>query len=83
MSVFDVRGEQVSEVQEIVFSDETVDDTTVAYCIKPYKNYKGEIVIADSDYDGASQGYVVIVSKEDGENLIKGLHKAIELGWLK
>lgn len=82
MTVFDVRNGSEG-IKEIVFSESRVKDTTVACSIKPNKNYAGEIVITDSDYDYIHNiGYLVLVSKEDAENLIKALNKAIELEWV-
>ena len=72
MSTFDVRNTTDTEVIKIIFSDIT------SYCgCSLIKDSEGDVMLADYEDEVASY----IATKQDAENLIKALQKAIELGW--
>ena len=68
MSVFDVRGNGVGEIDKIMFSGNEIDRLS--------KDPYGGIKIEDEYSD-----YSIDIPKEDIPNLIKALQKAVELGW--
>lgn len=72
--IYDVRESNHPAITGIVFSEEKRRNTCIAHTLTQYED---KVKIVDSDE------YVFIVDKEHAENLIKALHKAIELGWLK
>jgi len=78
MKSIDIReGAEEEIITEIVFSNSFSDDkfgTILGYVVTS-SNYR--INICDQSES------VVIESKEHALNLIKALHKAIELGWVK
>lgn len=72
MSTFDVRNTVDNEVTRIQFADPT------AGCgCSLVKDSEGDVTLVDYEDDWASN----IATKQDAENLIKALQKAIELGW--
>ena len=76
MSEFDVRENVVQEITKIRVAG--YDD--VYYAVELIKKY-GENVAEFCASDEPTT--LKIVGKEHAENLIKGLEKAIQLGWLK
>lgn len=78
MSNFDVRDMSNTEVTMITFAnDEHGNGTTQAYYLE-----KAEVGDVIKIYDGQDD-YVYLTSKDHAEHLIKAIHKAFELGWLK
>lgn len=73
MSVIDIRNES-AEVTKIVFSDDGDNYVSATHLEKRDDHFR----IIDED----SRNSVIIESKEQGENLIKALQKAIELKWV-
>lgn len=81
MATFDVRDENNSVIQEIVFGDKrTSEEYSVIASIRQDHNMRG---IYFYDEDGDITSYAKIISKQHAQDLIKALGKAIELGWLK
>lgn len=75
MATIDIREEQDNNVDEVVFWDATNISGT---CFVSNKiTNTTHVRIEDED------NYVIIENKQHAENLIKALHKAVELGWLK
>lgn len=72
MSVFDVRKSGDNEVTRIQFAD-----TSAGYGCSLVKDSEGDVTLVDYEDEWAS----TIATKQDAENLIKALQKAIELGW--
>ena len=72
MSTFDVRNTKDNEVVKITFAD-----SNSGYGCSIAKNSYGDVTLFDCEEDWASS----IATKQDAENLIKALQKAIELGW--
>lgn len=78
MKTIDIRDAVQNEISEIVFADATADDGSLqANRLSPHQ--RGADVRL---YDGSGD-YVYLNSIEHARNLIKGLEKVIELGWLK
>ena len=76
MATFDVRKDVAATTTCILFADETVGSTHVAYQLT---RFGGEhVVIGDSANDE-----VLLHSKQHALDAIKAIQKAIELGWLK
>lgn len=82
MSTLDVREENASRVDKIVFSDAYCDGVVVAH----------RIIEESMDFDPDDRkavricdesAYVIIHSAEHAENLIKALRAAVNLGWLE
>ena len=71
MSVFDVTKDNVQEIEEI------------QWCVSEewniIKDKHGGVSFRDIPLDGE---YSLVSDKEQAENLIKALQKAIELGWV-
>ena len=83
MSTLDVREENTSRVDKIVFSDAYVDDVVAI---------ANHILVESTHFDPVDQkavricdstAYVIIHSAEHAENLIKALRAAVNLGWLE
>ena len=72
MAIFDVRNTKDNEVFKITFAD-----GNLGYGCSIAKNSYGDVTLFDCEEDWAS----AIATKQDAENLIKALQKAIELGW--
>ena len=72
MPTFDVRNTKDNEVAKITFAD-----GNSGYSCSIAKNSYGDVTLFDYEEDWAS----AIATKQDAENLIKALQKAIELGW--
>lgn len=76
---FDIRDMTNKEVTMITFADDEHDNgTTQAYYLEKADHSDDVIKI----YDGQDD-YVYLTSKDHAEHLIKAIHKAIDLGWLK
>ena len=82
MSTLDVRKEEPSRVDKIVFSDAYCGEIAVA----------NRILVENTHFDPVdekavricdSTAYVIIHSAEHAENLIKALRAAVNLGWLE
>ena len=73
MASIDIRVNSKEEITNIEFADSMENN---AYILTKYTGYAG-IQIENEDFG------VEISSKEDAQNLIKALEKAIELGWWK
>ncbi len=72
MSVFDVRGNGVGAVTEIVYAEPTWDgDYKITKCTSD------GIILHNEDDDET------YISSVDALNLIKALEKAVALGWIK
>lgn len=76
MAIFDVREEDNEEITEILFAEECSSDAQR----QAYFLAKGDIngFTINDNCDG-----LYIYSKQQTLDLIKALHKAIELGWIK
>ena len=72
MSTFDVRNTKDNEVVKITFADKTA-----GYGCSLVKESEGGVALVDCEDNFASY----VATKQDAENLIKALQKAIELGW--
>lgn len=72
MLTFDVRNTTDTEVIKIVFANATLD-----YGCSLIKESEGGVALVDCEDDFAS----CVATKQDAENLIKALQKAIKLGW--
>lgn len=72
MSIIDIR-EQV-EVSNIIFADPTACAECTAIKLDRCHGYARLI-------DQCGNGACAIATKQDAQNLIKALQKAIELGW--
>lgn len=73
MSVFDVTKEATQEIEEI------------SWCVSAEWNIiqDDHYGISFRDISLGSGNYSLVSDKEQAENLIKALQKAIELGWVK
>lgn len=76
----DIRNNGVSEVTAIRVADKHPSWAIVEIIEKDDTDPAG-IVLKDSDDHMTS--HLAILNKEHAENVIKGLQKAIELGWVK
>lgn len=74
MSEIDIRNESIAPIDKIVFSDRGLN-YIVATHLKKADEY---FVIMDEE----SRDSVIVESREQTENLIKALQKAIELKWV-
>ena len=72
MATIDIRNEEKQVVTEIVFSD-------VELCASSIMQHPIGIFITNQHRSASSK----IANKEDAENLILALKKAIELGWFE
>ena len=75
MKSIDIREGVEEIITEIVFSEDQNCDTTPLACIL---RKDGKFTTISDTCD-----HVIIESKEHALNLIKALHKSIELGWVK
>lgn len=75
MSVIDIRNESGEEVTNIVFADEHSFYVNATYLVKGDEGTVFRIYDEDDEF-------VNVTSKEHAENLMKALHKAIELKWV-
>lgn len=80
MSEIDVRVTKEAPIEYIRFADENPYNYTATRIKKGNRDTPDGVSIEEDD---GGEGDVAIHSKEHGENLIKALQKAIELGWLK
>ena len=73
MSVFDVAKDNVQEIEEI------------KWCVSAEWNIIQDECygISFRDISLGLEDYSLVSDKEQAENLIKALQKAIELGWVK
>ncbi len=85
MSVFDVRNNSTSEVNEIHFADKVDNYTTNTQAYRIKKFDESVVMIEDEDHvdEDSDNGFVLVTSKSHADNLIKALNKAVDLGWLK
>ena len=77
MSTTDIRAANPEEVSAILFSDQTNDSDGCILRKRTFVSIETDCLREEGD------SAVFIDSKEDAENLIKALEKAIELGWWK
>ena len=77
MSVFDVTKDKVQEIEEIQWCEFEDWNIIKRKGISSEVAFKG-IKITQNSYDRS-----LVTDKEQAENLIKALKKAIELGWLE
>ena len=70
MTTIDIRKQKAPSVDAIIFAD------TAAFAATKLAKDRGYVFLA-SEYTEASY----IATKQDAQNLIKALHKAINLGW--
>ena len=70
MSVFDVTKETTQEIEEI------------QWCVSEEWNIIKDEHSGISFRDISLEGYSLVSNKEQAENLIKALQKAVELGWV-
>lgn len=75
MSTIDIRGIAVSPVTRIVFADQHESFVNATHLIKG-----DDLVVRIYDED---DDFLNVTSAEHAENLIKALHKAIELKWVE
>lgn len=75
MTTIDIRNVCEQQIEEIQFADEG-DYYNVQFLIREDENNNVTIKANHAEP-------LVIESKEDAENLIKALQKAMELGWWK
>ena len=77
MSVFDVTKDNVQEIEEIQWCEFEDWNIIKLKGISSEVAFKG-IKITQNSYDRS-----LVTNKEQAENLIKALQKAIELDWLE
>ena len=77
MSVFDVTKDKVQEIEEIQWCEFEDWNIIKQKSISSEVAFKG-IKMTQNSYDRS-----LVTDKEQAENLIKALKKAIELGWLE
>lgn len=77
MSVFDVTKDKVQEIEEIQWCE--FEDWNI---IKR-KGISSEVAFKDIKITQNSYDRSLVTNKEQAENLIKALQKAIELDWLE
>ena len=77
MSVFDVTKDSVQEIEEIQWCEFEDWNIIKLKGISSEVAFKG-IKITQNSYDRS-----LVTNKEQAENLIKALQKAIELDWLE
>lgn len=77
MSVFDVTKDDVQEIDEIQWCE--FEDWNI---IKR-KGISSEVAFKDIKITQNSYDRSLVTNKEQAENLIKALQKAIELDWLE
>ena len=77
MSTIDIRGVDPTKVNAILFSGRTNDSDGCILRKRTFVSIETDCLREEGD------SAVFIDSKEDAENLIKALEKAIELGWWK
>ena len=77
MSVFDVTKDDVQEIKEIQWCEFEDWNIIKRKGISSEVAFKG-IKITQNSYDRS-----LVTNKEQAENLIKALQKAIELDWLE
>ena len=77
MSVFDVTKDNVQEIEEIQWCE--FEDWNI---IKR-KGISSEVAFKDIKITQNSYDRSLVANKEQAENLIKALQKAIELDWLE
>lgn len=81
MSMIDIRDSSGEEINIIKFSDTNID----IYSISELQLYNDCVYI--NSYQEVTNGrkatspYLSVCSKQDAENLIKAIQKAIELEW--
>lgn len=75
MSVLDIRKTADEPITNIVFADEGRNYVTATSLMKRSDHFR----IVDEDDDSN----LIIESKEQAENLIKAIEKAIELNWVE
>lgn len=80
MATFDVRDNNSSEVDTILFADTRggFEEYSQGYSIRKSVDFRSGIQIDDED-----GGFILISTKQHALDLIKALEKAIELKWLK
>ena len=76
MAVFDVTTEQPQEIDKIRWCRSELWD--LVYNKEGIFFYEAEI-----KFKHTNQGFALVETKEEAENLIKALQKAIELGWVE
>ena len=77
MSVFDVTKNHIKEIEEIQWCEFEDWNIIKRKGISSEVAFKG-IKITQNSYDRS-----LVTDKEQAENLIKALQKAVELGWLE
>lgn len=83
MSEIDIRNPGVS-IEFIRFSDDIVNQTHVGSVLTRSEQHNNRVEIRDIGFDDYRTGFgYVTLSKDSATNLIKGLEKAIELGWFE
>ena len=76
MATIDIRNTSEDAIDTITFASAS----SVSYICGKLVKGGNDVEVQDPEDDYRS---LVIESKEDAENMIKALQKAIELGWFK
>lgn len=74
--MYDIRTEKPQQIENIRFADTSGEDDDKA-CILSKEMSDAGALITDEEADMT----LLVACKNDAENLIKALGKAIELGW--
>lgn len=80
MATIDVREAGVATVDKIMFYGDCFEESAAALEIDRCEVHTGCVAITASDEE---MGVLALENKEHALNLIKAIHKALELGWFE